>query len=225
MAEPGRDDVLTPGERDLPTDRRLLLAAERLFAAHGVGAVSLRTVISAAGANVASVHYHFGSKEELLAALLRDRTDALHRRRMALMDAVLAGGDPTCRDIADGLARPLLELVEQGAADWVRVVGQILTTRSLGPQLGAVFEGQWRDWDRIYGLARPELTASTRAFRLAQALDTSIGVLGAAEGYADWLGQSGPGGVAVVYGELVDAVVGMLEAESTRRSDTAHSNT
>jgi AcrR family transcriptional regulator len=214
VAEPARDDVLTPGERDLPTDRRLLLAAERLFATQGVGAVSLRAVISAAGANVASVHYHFGSKDELLAALLRDRAETLHRRRMALMESVLAAGTPTCRDIADGLARPLLELVDQGAAGWVNVVGQILTTRSLGQQLGAVFDGQWRDWDRIYGLARPELAASTRAFRLAQALDTSIGVLAAAEGYADWLGGRGSRGVAAVYAELVDAVAGMLEAPS-----------
>lgn len=221
MAEPPRDDVLTSSERDLPTDRRLLLAAERLFAAHGVGAVSLRAVISAAGANVASVHYHFGSKDELLAALLHDRAETLHRRRMTLMDSVVTAGTPTCRDIADGLARPLLELVEQGAADWVRVVGQILTTGTLGPQLGAVFEGQWRDWDRIYGLARPELAASTRAFRLAQALDTSIGVLGAAEGYAEWLGEPGADGVAAVYAELVDAVAGMLEAASHSTSNDA----
>jgi AcrR family transcriptional regulator len=215
VAEPARDDVLTSGERELPTDRRLLLAAERLFATHGVGAVSLRTVIAAAGANVAAVHYHFGSKDELLTALLRDRAETLHRRRMALMDSVLAAGTPTCRDIADGLARPLLELVDQGAANWVRVVGQILATGALGPQLGEVFEGQWRDWDRIYGLARPDLPASTRAFRLAQALDTSIGVLGVAEGYADWLGDRRGDGVAAVYVELVDAVAGMLAAAST----------
>ena len=214
MAGSQRDDVLTDTERDLPTDRRLLLAAERLFAAQGVGAVSLRAVIAAAGANVASVHYHFGSKEELLAALLRDRAETLHRRRMALMDSVLAVGTPTCRDIADGVARPLLELVDEGAADWVRVAGEILTSRVLGPQLGAVFEGQWRDWDRIYELARPKLAASTRAFRLAQALDTSIGVLGAAEGYAEWLGGRGPHDITGVYAELVDAVTGLLEADS-----------
>ena len=215
MAGPLRDDVLASSERDLPTDRRLLLAAERLFAAHGVGTVSLRAVIAAAGANVASVHYHFGSKEELLAALLKDRAEMLHRRRMALMDSVLAAGTPTCRDIADGVARPLLELVEEGAADWVRVAGEILTSRALGAQLGDVFEGQWSDWDRIYVVARPELTASTRAFRLAQALNTSIGVLGAAEGYAEWLGDRGPDGIPRLYAELVDAVAGLLEGDSS----------
>jgi len=215
VAGPLRDDVLASSERDLPTDRRLLLAAERLFAAHGVGTVSLRAVIAAAGANVASVHYHFGSKEELLAALLKDRAEMLHRRRMALMDSVLAAGTPTCRDIADGVARPLLELVEEGAADWVRVAGEILTSRALGAQLGDVFEGQWSDWDRIYVVARPELTASTRAFRLAQALNTSIGVLGAAEGYAEWLGDRGPDGIPRLYAELVDAVAGLLEGDSS----------
>ncbi|MGH9896848.1 MAG: helix-turn-helix domain-containing protein, partial [bacterium] len=47
---------------DTPTERRLLLAAERLFADRGIDAVSLRAIMAAAGTNVASVHYHFGSK-------------------------------------------------------------------------------------------------------------------------------------------------------------------
>ena len=55
------------------TDQRLIAAAERLFAEQGVGAVSLRAVMQAAQANVASVHYHFGSKRGLVVALLEDR--------------------------------------------------------------------------------------------------------------------------------------------------------
>ena len=43
------------------TKRQILDAAETLFAAKGIDAVSLRTVTSDAGANLASVHYHFGS--------------------------------------------------------------------------------------------------------------------------------------------------------------------
>ena len=61
------------------TDTRvkLLDAAERLFALTGIGGTSLRAITSEAGANLASIHYHFGSKEALLEARFRstDRTD------------------------------------------------------------------------------------------------------------------------------------------------------
>ena len=52
-----------PGEA---TRRRIMDAAERLFAERGFGAVSLREIVLQAGANVAAAHYHFGSKEELI---------------------------------------------------------------------------------------------------------------------------------------------------------------
>ncbi|MDP2774389.1 MAG: helix-turn-helix domain-containing protein, partial [Nocardioides sp.] len=59
--------LLSADELRLPTERRLLLAAERLFAQQGIAATSLRSIMAAAEANVAAVHYHFGSKDELLA--------------------------------------------------------------------------------------------------------------------------------------------------------------
>ncbi|MCZ0975134.1 helix-turn-helix domain containing protein [Streptomyces albulus] len=76
------------------TRQRLIKAAERLFAAHGVDAVSVRAINAAAGQGPASVHYHFGSKENLVAAVLlgvgaavRDQiagnVDALAARRAA----------------------------------------------------------------------------------------------------------------------------------------------
>ena len=50
----------------LDTRRDLLLAAERLFAQQGFQGASLRAITQEAGANLASVNYHFGSKEGLI---------------------------------------------------------------------------------------------------------------------------------------------------------------
>src|SRR3954452_2541778 len=50
--------------RDTPS--RLRQAAERLLAERGAARISLRDITQAAGANVASVGYHFGSKDALL---------------------------------------------------------------------------------------------------------------------------------------------------------------
>jgi AcrR family transcriptional regulator len=58
------------GERASSTQEAILVAAERLFAEHGVFAVSNRQVSEAAGqGNNAAVGYHFGTKADLVRAI------------------------------------------------------------------------------------------------------------------------------------------------------------
>lgn len=52
------------------TRDRLLTAAERLFAGRDPDKVSLRVINAEAGLNPGAVHYHFGSREGLITALL-----------------------------------------------------------------------------------------------------------------------------------------------------------
>jgi AcrR family transcriptional regulator len=59
------------------TRTRILDAAEQLFAARGIEAVSVRAILEEAGVNVALAHYHFGSREGLIAELLQDRVGRL----------------------------------------------------------------------------------------------------------------------------------------------------
>src|SRR5438552_16240986 len=66
------------------TAERLLDVGEELFAVHGIDAVSTRTITGAAGANSAALHYHFGSKEGLVEAILRRRMTAVRARRQQL---------------------------------------------------------------------------------------------------------------------------------------------
>ena len=54
------------------TRRDILEAAERSFASAGFAGATTRQVASAAGVNVATLHYHFGSKEGLYRAVLRE---------------------------------------------------------------------------------------------------------------------------------------------------------
>ena len=90
------------------TRSRLLDAAERLFAEEGFAGVGLRAITAAAGANLAAVNYHFGSKEGLLHAVLERRITPLNAEHMArlaaLEDQHRAGPLPL-----EGLLRALLE--------------------------------------------------------------------------------------------------------------------
>jgi AcrR family transcriptional regulator len=55
------------------TKERLVAAAATLFAERGFHATSVRDIARRAGANVASGHYHYGSKKALYLEVLRDQ--------------------------------------------------------------------------------------------------------------------------------------------------------
>jgi AcrR family transcriptional regulator len=60
----------------------LIYAAEKLFAEHGIASVSLRQINQAAHhRNIAAAHYHFGSRDGLVKAVLHHRWHRLDRRR------------------------------------------------------------------------------------------------------------------------------------------------
>jgi AcrR family transcriptional regulator len=77
--------TLRAGHRD--TRKRLLDATEWLFIESGYEAMSLRHITTRAGANLAAVNYHFGSKEALMQELLSQRLDRLNRERLQLLSA------------------------------------------------------------------------------------------------------------------------------------------
>src|ERR1043165_2498373 len=66
----------TPGSTRRPPDqarRSILAAAERLFYRDGIGAVGVDAVADAARVTKRTLYYHFGTKDELVAAYLDAR--------------------------------------------------------------------------------------------------------------------------------------------------------
>ena len=78
------------------TRKRILIAAERLFAELGISTTSMRALTKTAGVNLAAVHYHFGSKEALLDAVIEFRAAPMNLARIAALDAHAAerGDEP-----------------------------------------------------------------------------------------------------------------------------------
>jgi len=95
------------------TKTSLLDAAERLFAHEGVDRASLRSITQAAKANLAAVHYHFGSKEGLVREVLARRLGPLNQRRLELLDAAeKGGGAPALEATVRAFVQPAMEMVE-----------------------------------------------------------------------------------------------------------------
>lgn len=95
------------------TKMGLLLAAERLFATQGIAATTIRQINAEAGQkNSSAIHYHFGSRDAILDAIVALRvTPANNRRAVLLAEArEAAGGGPlSVETIIDMLMRPGLD--------------------------------------------------------------------------------------------------------------------
>ena len=92
------------------TRERLLATAEELFATRGIDAVSVRDITEAAGANIAAVNYHFGSRRGLIDAIVERRADALGTRRAQLLDALNGAGPVDIRALIQAMVLPTAEL-------------------------------------------------------------------------------------------------------------------
>lgn len=119
----------TQNRQGTATRHRLVKTAERLFATHGVDAVSVRAVNAAAGLGPASVHYHFGSKDELLSAVLVDLGAAVRDEILANV-ATLARTDepPTAHTLVHALTDPYLQLLlrhRTRGMRWVKIIAQL----------------------------------------------------------------------------------------------------
>src|SRR5215475_12990661 len=91
------------------TRDRLLDAAERLFAEYGYQATTMRTVTTEAGANIAAVNYHFGSKQALLEAVVHRALGPVVEERRRRLDILESHGEPSVEEIVDAIIAPMIE--------------------------------------------------------------------------------------------------------------------
>ncbi len=68
------------------TKEKIMDTAERLFAQDGIKETSVREITAKAETHLASVNYHFGSKDGLIRAVLARRTEPLNRERLRLLE-------------------------------------------------------------------------------------------------------------------------------------------
>jgi AcrR family transcriptional regulator len=105
-------------DRASSTREAILTAAEKLFAEHGVYAVSNRQVSEAAGqGNNAAVGYHFGTKTDLVREIEHRHRVPIERLRERMVAE--AGNSAELRDWVGCLVRPLTDyLTELGNPTW-----------------------------------------------------------------------------------------------------------
>jgi AcrR family transcriptional regulator len=87
----------------------LLRAAETCLRRHGYAGLSTRRVADEAGMPLSQIHYHFGSKDALVLALLEHQNERLLERQRATFAC-----DYLDADLASGYVRILQEMIAAG---------------------------------------------------------------------------------------------------------------
>jgi AcrR family transcriptional regulator len=163
------------------TRERLLDAAEQLFGARGFEGTSMRSVTAEAGANLAAVHYHFGSKEELFRAAASRRMGPANGERLRLLDEIEAragSGALPLEPILDAFFRPVLSMEPRSAGEPspLRQLAAVVyreRTEVVQPLIADLFGEVARRFVAALGRALPHLCAEEVALRL----QFSVGVL------------------------------------------------
>ena len=115
------------------TRQRILGAAGKVFAQGGYRAMTLRQVTHEAKVNLAAVNYHFGSKLNLMRALLRDRFEPINQQRHHLLDQQIEAHSPNpvpLPIIYDTLFRPLFTGIGSASdkdTNLIKIIGRAIT--------------------------------------------------------------------------------------------------
>jgi len=111
----------------------LLDAAEAEFANEGIESGSLRKIMRQAGADPGAVHYHFGNREAVAAAVLDRILVPLNARRLTLLDRAVANGRPLLPQLVEAMIRPDIEaahVLHARSPGRARLIGAIYTRPS-----------------------------------------------------------------------------------------------
>ena len=104
-------------------------AAQKLFATRGVNGVSIKDITDASEQkNKASLYYHFGSKESLIAELLIDGAQKIDANRQQLLDQLLSQKkSPTIRMFLEALIYPVNEIIDSdtNGSTYIRFVADL----------------------------------------------------------------------------------------------------
>jgi len=202
-------------DRSDGTREAILTAAERLFAEHGVFAVSNRQVSDAAGqGNNAAVGYHFGAKTDLIRAIVRKHNEQVERLCQQMVDRLDEGA--VLRDWVECLVRPLaIHLTELGTpTTYARFSAQLMPDPSHRDLVSEEALGSSAVLHIIEGLNRclPDMPAQVRVERNAMARQLIVHMFAERErALADGAPTSHPSWDAMAT-SLVDAITGLMLA-------------
>jgi AcrR family transcriptional regulator len=153
--------------------RRLLEAAEQLFAERGFEAVSVRDVTHQAKANVAAVNYHFGSREGLISLVVVRYVTPINDERLLRLDALekkWPGKVVPVEELIDAFVRPLVGSVRKSELSerlFCKLVARVFSLQgeALPPIVEEQMKGMVERFLKAFGRSLPGLAPEELVWR------------------------------------------------------------
>lgn len=211
-----RVETETGARTGVPTRLRLLEVGERLFATTGIDATPTRQICRDAGVHQDAIHYHFGTKDAFIAAILEvgvDRVDQRLAQRLAEVED--SGRAMSVVSLARAVVTATADMSEEPGLG--RHYLGFLAALLANPRLRALSTDRRTSWgqrmvDALTPLT-PELTESARVYRVAITgflLIHMLGVDSSVELLGQWLAVSGTPNDEDPHQLLVETLVGVL---------------
>jgi AcrR family transcriptional regulator len=114
--------------KNTDTKTKILDVAEKLFAEVGIHATSIRQIVKEAGVNVASLHYHFGSKEAVIHEIITRRLSPINEMKIKRLDQLVeeaAGNPPDLEAVLRAFIEPHIQM-QKAAGEKVKILMKLM---------------------------------------------------------------------------------------------------
>ena len=175
----------------MSTKDKILDAAELFFADKGFNGTSLREITSQAEVNLAAVNYHFGSKKELIKAVMsRYMNELSPKLELSLINLCSQDADISLEEVFFAFVDPLLslnEFKENGTSTFLQLLGRGYTDSQgflrwfLTTQYPNVFDNFTNAVKKAY----PELSAEEMFWRLHFTMGTIVFTMSSSDALID----------------------------------------
>jgi AcrR family transcriptional regulator len=156
----------------------LMEAASTLFAEKGFEVVSVREITTLAKANVASVKYHFGSREGLIDAVVARMAKPVNDERLRRIEDLEDRGEATVRELIVAFFEPLCSQIQNSPLSeklFVKLMGRVVGDRPY--EFPEEVMGQFREVASRYVPAFIEACPGLSADEVFWRIHFSFGVL------------------------------------------------
>jgi AcrR family transcriptional regulator len=150
------------------TKDRILDTAERLFAAQGFDATSLRDISSHAEVNLAAVNYHFGTKEGLFDAVILRKATPVNQRRLDLLTAAevaAADGPLGVEEVLRAFIAPTFDVAFKHP-QFVKLMGRVQAEGLMARLMRTHFQALLARFLQAFRRAAPQLSPEDLSWRI-----------------------------------------------------------
>ena len=200
---------MTTETRELSTEQRIHLAALRLFSRQGYSGTGIRELADEAGLSPASLYNHIGSKEDLLARIMREGNNRLDTASRTALARVTRPEDRL------GVLAQVHVFVHASFRQECRVIDAEF--RSLTDIQRAAILDQRDAYEGLWATALSD-GAAAGTLTVADPRVTRLALLSMCTGVAHWFRPEGPNDAFDISLRHVDLVLSATRASRGRRS-------